>query len=155
MSNCMGKRKVKKMATGAQVKSKMQQMYERESGLDTQEKLEQARKKARSMMPFAPKEKTRTEKENANEIRRHQGRADQAKANRKKTPKANAVEALIGGTAAGAAAGANKLKKPRAGGAAAGVNKLKKMAVGGVAKAKKGRRGDGICRTGKTRGRMV
>ena len=109
----------------------------------------------------------------------------------KKTPKAN-----IGGAAAGAAAGVNKLKKPTAGGAAAGaaagVNKLKKpragvgkireyklteiatggsvkkmscggaahkkpkkMAIGGVAKAKKGRRGDGICRTGKTRGRMV
>lgn len=141
MSNCMGKRP-KKMATGAQVKSKMQQMYERESGLDTPEKLKQARKKARSMMPFAPKEKTRTEKENANEMRRHQGRADQAKADRKKSfPDLNKD---------GKVTQADILKGRGVGKAYGG--KIKKMAYGGKVK---GRRGDGICSRGKTKGRMV
>ena len=147
MSNCMGKRKVKKMASGGQPKTtKAMKELEEYNTLKRETKGFQQKKPGTPYSELPMKEK----------LKRLMKKDDKAS---KQMPKAN-----IGGAAAGAAAGVNKLKKPRA-----GVGKIreytlteiatggsvKKMATGGVAKAKKGRRGDGICSRGRTKGRMV
>ncbi len=146
MSNCMGKRP-KKMASGGQPKTtKAMKELEEYNTLKRETKGFQQKKPGTPYSELPMKEK----------LKRLMKKDDKAS---KQMPKAN-----IGGAAAGAAAGVNKLKKPRA-----GVGKIreytlteiatggsvKKMATGGVAKAKKGRRGDGICSRGRTKGRMV
>jgi len=98
MSNCMGGRKVKKMATGASVDDPDYMSPEVE---------EKLRRKQREK---EMEEKTR-----------------------------EAYERATG----------KKLKTKASGG------KIKGYASGGMPKAKKGRRGDGICVKGRTKGRMV
>ena len=168
MGNCMGKRKVKKMSGGG--KPNLEAMGEKVTPPVNlkREKEKQLR------MHNGPKEsriKPMTEKEILSNIRKKRYEvekdmpakklADMADRARRRATGSQAKMQEMGSVTEPRTA-KSKLKR-RFGadtskedyGRKASGGSVKKMSVGGVAKAKKGRRGDGICSRGRTKGRMV
>lgn len=148
MSNCMGSRKVKKMATGALVTK------------GKEDKKDKKDKEDKKPSPEYNVAKTMPSKKLADIADRLYRSSTGSQAEMQevgsvtepRTEKSRLIGRFGFGTSKADYGRSDLGKKPKT---KATGGKIKGYAPGGSVKAKKGRRGDGICQRGRTKGRMV
>ena len=152
----MGSRKVKKMATGGNPGVPVSKLRKAPAPKKPDPKKPMPELRTMGLKPL-PYLKSRAEEENDNEIKRHLNRNAQFRAEIEKDPDYMSAETYRRLKQKQKEAEMDKNTQEgykRATGKASG-GKIKGYASGGMPKAKKGRRGDGICQRGRTKGRMV